>query len=364
MTWKRLGRLAGWGVSLLLGVAVAAYLLSREVRYVTRAGLEEARILWRARSIASAVADPDLPAEVRGWLTLVQEVRDAAPMLGLSAGKTYTSFADVGRDTLLLVLSAAPKDCICPVTWWYPVVGAVPYKGFFSARDARAEEQRLAARGLDTSLRPAAAFSTLGWFQDPLLSTALVRDSVELAALVLHEMAHNTLYVPSATAFNESFAEYVGYRAAEEFFRARGDSGLAARARARGSDEQVLGEFYDALVTRLQAFYATRPTPAALDSGRTAMGRWARDQLVGPVGARLSFAVGPLADRPINNAALIGVQLYRTHLDWFTAWDHQHRRDLPAGIRALNALQRGAVGDSAFARLSRAVGNSRLTPAP
>lgn len=349
-------------LALFLGYGTA-YVASADVRYLTRAGFEQTEILRRRQPIARLVADPATDAETRGWLRLVLEVRDQAAALGLEAGDTYTTFSDIGRDTLLLVLSASPKDCICPRTWKYPIVGRIPYKGFFDPAMAEREVAELATAGYDTYLRPAAAYSTLGWFEDPLLSTALVRDSVELAALVFHEIAHNSLYIKSATPFNESFAQLVGYRAAEHFWRTKGDSALAARARDRWHDEIVLDEFYSALLERLTAFYATRPAPDSLEAGRTAIGRWAREQLEGPLGIRLrTIRVGRLAERPINNAALVGVRIYRTHLAWFEGWYQRHGRDIAASVGALRVLVAGTEGDSAFARLRTTLGADTLPP--
>ena len=116
-----------------------AYLASDDVRYLTRAGIEETRILQARQPIADLVADRAHDPAVRQSLRLVLESRDYAASLGLDAKETYTTYADVGRDTLLLVLQAAPKDCICPYTWKYPIVGRIPYKGFFDLEAARRE---------------------------------------------------------------------------------------------------------------------------------------------------------------------------------------------------------------------------------
>jgi len=333
-----------------------AYLASDDVRYITRAGIEETRILQAREPIAELVADRTTDPAVRHSLRLVLESRDYAAKLGLDAKQTYTTYADVGRDTLLLVLQAAPKDCICPYTWRYPIVGRIPYKGFFDLGAARRASDRLAARGYDVHLRPSAAFSTLGWFNDPLLSTALTRDSVELAATVFHEIAHNTLYVRSATPFNESFAQFVGYRSAESFFTARADTANARQAAARLHDEMVLGEFYGRLIARLDSLYATRPDSARLEAGRVEAGVWARAQLEGPVGASFrSLRLGRLPERPVNNARLIGATIYRTRLDLFDKWFTRHDGDVRRSVSGLRELLLGVEGDSAFARLEHAV---------
>lgn len=345
-------------LALMLGYGTA-YLASEDVRYLTRAGIEQTLILEKRRPLDRLVADSSLPADTRAYLRLVLEVRAHAALIGLDAGKTYTTYTDVGRDTLLLVLSASPKTCICPHTWKYPIVGRIPYKGFFDVAMARKEADKLTARGYDISLRPAAAYSTLGWFEDPLLSTAMMKDSVELAALVFHEIAHNTLYIKSATPFNESFAQLIGYRATEEYFRGRGDSVLAGRARDRWLDEIVLGEFYDALLRRLEGFYAGQPQPDSLEAGRVAIGAWARAELEGPLGARLrTIRVGRLAERPINNAALVGVRIYRTHLDWFDRWHQRNGPSVQSTVTTLKALLQDVPGDSAFVKMERALADS------
>ena len=346
--------------ALLFGYGTA-YLASADVRYLSRAGIEETRILAGRTPIRRLANDPKTPAALRAQAKLVLDVRAFAASLGLDAGETYTSYSDVGRDTLLLVLTASPRTCICPVTWRYPVAGRVPYKGFFNFDAARTMAQDYAAQGYDVNLRPSAAFSTLGWFNDPLLSTALTSDTLELATTVFHEISHNTLWVKGATDFNESFAQWVAYRAAEAFFMARHDTALSRRASARWQDEQTLGKYYQLLVGRLDSLYALKLSPAQNDAGRSVIAHWSKDTLALGFGPLMkTYSVGQGVERPINNAALIGVRLYRTNLDQFDEWGHRSGDNLDVAVRKLKNLVKNDQGPQAFVRMREYL--ERTTP--
>src|SRR5438034_6833944 len=323
-----------------LGAAAGAALLlivSTDARYITRAGIEEARLLLRRREIAKLIAAPGTSAALRQRLALVLAARAyAAESLGLAVGKTYTTYVDVGRDTLLLVLSGSRRDKLHEVTWHYPIVGVVPYKGFFKAARARREAERLEGQGLDVFLRPSGAFSTLGYLSDPLFSTAMSRDTMELVATVIHELAHNTLYVKSQTPFNESFASFVGYRGAEAFFRSRRDTIDAHRAAARWRDERTLDVFYAELARRLDSAYAEPLTSARLEQVRETLFGWAREQFRGPVGQSLeTYGWRWFAQAPLNNAVIIAERLYRMDLNLFDEIYLQNNADIAETVRAI-----------------------------
>lgn len=323
----------------LVLAAVTAWYVSEDVRYVVRAGYEEARILLRRKPIATLVADTATDAATRGKLELVLAVRAfAAESLGLAAGETFTTYATVDRDTLVLVLTASRYDRLAEYRWAYPVVGSVPYKGFFDLERAQAEARRLERIGMDTYVRPSGAFSTLGYFNDPLLSTVLDDDSVELAATVIHEILHNGVWVPGHVAFNESFANFVGYRGAEAFFKSRGDRRAAGRAAARWRDEMRLGRFYGDLASRLEALYAPGIAGPSLREERLRVFRMAQAELAGGAGRALETVDGrALSQRPLNNAAVIAQRLYRTQLDAFERLFTVRRgavRDIVADVKA------------------------------
>lgn len=345
--WRPIVRrlLAAIGVGVPLGIGVLL-LVSAEARYLLHAAIAEGRLLLARRDIATLVADSATPGALRQRLTLVLAAREfARDALGLAVGDTYTTYAAVDHDTLLLVLSASRRDRLRPYTWSYPIVGTVPYKGFFDPAAARRAAQALDADGYDTYVRPASAFSTLGYFSDPLLSTVVERDTMELVATVLHELAHNTLYVRSHTPFNESFASFVGYRGAAAFFLARADSLDAARALARWRDERALDAFYAELARRLDSAYTAPLGAAALARARTTLFGWARDQLMGPVGQRLeTYDWRWFARAPLNNAVVIAQRIYRQDLHLFEEMYLQAGADL---ARAIRDIQVRALTDPA-----------------
>ena len=348
---------------LALGAAVLivlALILFPDVRYIARGGWEEARILLKRRSLAALVADPKTPPALVQRLKLVLAARAyAADSLHLTAGDTYTTYADVGRDTLLLLLSASRKDKLREVTWNYPIVGTVPYKGFFNldaARKAAAEQEGL---GNDVYLRVSDAFSTLGYFSDPLLSTAVERDTMELVATVIHELAHNTLYVPSNTPFDESFANFVGYRGAQAFFRSRGDTIDAKRAAARWRDERTLDVFYAELARRLDSAYASPLSGAALQTTRDDLFGWARAQLTGTVGQGLeTYDWRWFAKAPLNNAVVVAQRLYRLNLNMFDEFYLANNVNLPETIRLIKVRVLTKPGADPYPALYSQPGNT------
>ena len=356
-TWRRTGWRRWFVLSCgLVAAAVAvAIVLSREVRFLTRAVFEEGRILLKRQSLGSLVANPTTPSSRRDLFRLVLETREfAAETLKLDAAETYTAFSDVGRDTLVLVLSASPRTALEPYLWHYPILGAVAYKGYFRPAAAVRAAQDLERQGYDTYVRPAGAFSTLGWFNDPLLSTALSGDSVQLVATVIHEITHNTLYVRGATAFNESFASFVGYRGAEGFFALRGDTTNVERVRAIWADELLLADFYESLATELQSLYESGLPEDAMIRGRMQLFAAARAWFRSSDDNRLRvYRADRMATRTLNNASLVAARFYRTRLHAFDLVHDRLGRDLPRTVREIVEAIAHATDTDPFVVLDR-----------
>lgn len=295
--------------------------------YVVRAGLEEAKILARRRPIPDVIADPKTDPEVRRKLELVLEVREFARRdLGLDAGRSFRDYSELDRDTLALVLSASPPDRLVPLTWWFPIVGRVPYLGFFDPARALEKQRALEAEGYDTYLRPTSAFSTLGWLPDPLLSTTLRYDSLDLAETIVHELAHSTWFVRGQVPFNESLANFVGHHGAAAFFcRREAQAALCREARDRWHDAVLLSELYDALADSLQALYdRALPREQVLAERRALLERF-QMRYETETAPRLRSLVGSRLDvRRLNNASFLARRFYYHRLRAFDEAASRH----------------------------------------
>jgi len=153
----------------------------------------------------------EVSEEDRLFVERVGDIRRfAMEELGLKESKNYTRYVQLDRDYLAAVVSASPEDSFGRYQWWFPVVGKVPYKGFFNVEDARKERVKLEKKGLDVWVRGVDAFSTLGWFRDPLYSYMKNYSEEDLAELIIHELLHATVYIKNQDQFNEELAQFVG----------------------------------------------------------------------------------------------------------------------------------------------------------
>ncbi len=316
--------------------------------YVLRAGYEEAKILWRREPITDVLRRPDLDPDQRRKIETVLAAREFALGLGLNVDGSFGSLSYSDREENIWVVTAAERTRLEPYTWWFPIVGRVPYKGYFDPDQARAETADLERRGYDTYLRSAAAFSTLGWFADPLLRHQLRHEEEYLVDLVLHELYHSTFYVQGKSAFNESLATFAGHRGAIAFFRAHperahppGGADLLARAEMSWEDTKRFGTFVTRVATLLRGAYTDHDgDPAGAIAARESIFARARDEyraLSFPSGGFRSFV-----DEPLNNAILLHYLLYGTDLDVFEAIYHAQGDDLG---RALAAIRKAAETD-------------------
>ena len=343
ISWRSLRRISG-ATAVLLAVVLG---ITPTGCYISRAAYEEARILSRRQPIARLVADSATDPVLRAKLSLVQEARRfAIDSLDLKARKSFTAFSRLDRDTLVLVVSAAYRDRLERKTWWFPVVGRFPYKGFFDFPGALRTAESLRDQGFDVSVGPSAAFSTLGWFNDPLVSTTVKADSVTLVNTIIHELLHNTFFAKGQVSFNESFATFVGGRGVEHFFRARGDSASLRRAEDEWHDDLLLGAFWERTSNEIEQVFAALPDLAS--TARIT----ARDRVYARARIRLVDSIGPLLRTypdgwsqkvKLNNAVLLSRRVYAERLDRFDSVYVAEGRDLKRAIQRIIATHKDSV---------------------
>ncbi|TYP00312.1 putative aminopeptidase [Geothermobacter ehrlichii] len=216
----------------------------------------QCRILLARKEISQLLADSELEPALRRKLELVLRLRNfAADELHLPVEGCYRTYADLNRPYAVWNVVATPEFSLEPLRWCFPVVGCVPYRGYFSEQAALAFADRLAARGNDVLTCGVAAYSTLGWFDDPVLNTFVDRSDADLAGLIFHELSHRLLYVADDAGFSESFARFFEIEGVSRWLRKQGRSDELARYRRRLELTDAIHQLARQIRDRLDALY-------------------------------------------------------------------------------------------------------------
>jgi predicted aminopeptidase len=209
---------------LLAFLAVAVLVIANWglVSYGVSQAAGQLRIVWEARPVSAFLDDPSFPDSLKQKLSLIREVRAfAIDSLGLKDTENYKTLYDQKGREIMWVVTASEPFRLEPKYWRFPVLGAVPYKGFFDKNAAIDLATTLDEEGWDVNVRNPGGWSTLGWFRDPILSKMLEKQQGDLASLIIHEMVHATIFVKDSVNFNENLASFIGDRGAEEFLASR-----------------------------------------------------------------------------------------------------------------------------------------------
>ena len=297
------------------------------------------RRLWARRPVAQVLADPATADDVRAALRLLEAVRRfAGERVGLAAAaSSYTTYYDTGGHAVAWNVSASPPDRFESHLWSFPIVGALPYKGYFVRERAVAERDRLRAQGYDAIARPVSAYSTLGILSDPILSTMVDDSEADLAELVLHELTHAAVYVESHTDYNESVATFIGQAGALVFLAERHgrESPPVVDARREREASRRFDGFLHSVVDHLDSLYRLGLPRERVLRERLMLFAAAQDEYRKRRHDLGQGRFDGFLEWEINNAQLLSYRRYHTGLDRLEELLGRRGGDLAATLRIL-----------------------------
>ena len=331
--------------------------------YYAQAARGQFQLLSHREPIEEVIEKPDTSEALKKTLGLVLEIREyASSQLALPDNASYRSYVDIKRPYVVWNLFAAPEFSIEPKRWCFPFVGCLSYKGYFDEAKARAAGSRLAADGYDVYVGGIAAYSTLGHFDDPFLSSMLRLDEAVTAGIVFHELAHQRVYIRDDTELNEAFASLVEEEGVQRWLgERRGPEALAAW-RVRREREQAFATIVDESRTRLGALYASALPEEEMRSRKATELDALRARY-----AELKASWGGYAgydawfDSGLNNARIASVATYQRLVPALRVMLADAGDDLPrfyADVEALGKLSAEERGQRLEALLVRAASAS------
>lgn len=229
-----------------------------QFRYILHAASNQYRLIRDSVKVEDALKCDLIESDQKARLMLVAAIKEFGENeLGLKKTQNYQKVYLNSDQPVIYIISACPKDRLAIVSWWFPIIGNMPYLGFFDLEKAKKEKYRLARKGLDVNMGTAEAYSTLGWFKDPVTVNLLEKSTVELAEIILHEMTHTTLYLKGQSEFNENLANLLGKVGAISFMRKTyGDTHpFTIEAENNLSDQRLFCSYLTSLLEMLESLY-------------------------------------------------------------------------------------------------------------
>jgi predicted aminopeptidase len=313
------------------------------VVYGIRQGKGQLNIIYNARPVEEFLADPQFPDSLKQKLILINKVRRfAIDSLGLKDTKNYKTLFDQKGEEIMWVVTASEPFRLKAKEWTFPVLGSVPYKGFFNKELAVKLKEELQRENYDVSIRNPGGWSTLGWFTDPILSKMLERNEGDLANLIIHEMSHATIFIKDSIDFNENLATFIGDRGAEKFLIATYGVNSEEYKTYLGEDEDYL-KFSDHMLRgteKLDSLYKSMSETSPVEERKKQ-----KEALIGEIVAKLDTLSLSTANKPAarfskglpNNAYFMNFRRYQSKQDVF--WEefrHNFHGDLKAYISFLS----------------------------
>ena len=249
--WIRL--ILNYALAVIIFICVLNYQTSIYILHQSKGQLF---ILFNTQSISSYASNHKLSAQENANIKLVEKLKTySIDSIGYLPTKNFTQIYDQKKSPLLFVITACEPYALKAFTWQFPVVGKVSYKGFFKKELALKEYNHLVALGYDVDIRSVSAWSTLGWFKDPLLSSMLSRNKGSLSDLLFHELFHATYYAPNAVDFNENIASFVAHKATIQFLK--NDSIALKNYVTNFNDSKIYSNYMIRKANFLRAYYSS-----------------------------------------------------------------------------------------------------------
>lgn len=353
-------------IRLLVGIGAAALCGCASVGYLTQAAHGEWQLLHQRQPIPRLIADPSTPPTLRARLQLVERARQfAVTDLSLPDNRSYRSYTDLRRPYVVWNVVAAPKFSVQPLRWCFPISGCVDYRGYFHERSARAFAARLAARGDDVRVGGVTAYSTLGHFADPVLSTMLRYGNLDLVGTIFHELAHQLYYVPGDSEFDESFAMTVETEGLSRWLAMLGRSGELENYSAEQRLQDAVDQVFAAARNELKRLYAM-PLPAAQMLAR-------KQAVLRAAGERVLSLEHQMHQRSgyddwiasgLNNADLAATGTYSDCVPGFERLLRQNHDDLPLFYAAVRRIGRDPRARHALCHAGALSASAPATAAP